>query len=210
MSRSIPAALLLVAFLVPLPLLGGLFRLFMPWRDRLPTLVAGMFAPPNLGAEYGRAFPMMMTAAGTVPAARVFVMGAGVAGLQAIATARRLGAVVSAFDVRPVVKEQVESLGATFLELEDADITAHMHIGAVVLLEDGWTVVDTGIGNEQTRGLWERILANRKVKRVLVTHYPVCLADGRLEAPGHGLIDLRSSSLIRVGPLLRDQASVPA
>jgi len=62
-------------------------------------------------------FPMLTTAAGTVPPAKVLVLGAGVAGLQAIATARRLGAVVSAFDVRPVVKEQVESLGATFLEL---------------------------------------------------------------------------------------------
>ncbi|HEY3962617.1 MAG TPA: Re/Si-specific NAD(P)(+) transhydrogenase subunit alpha [Gaiellaceae bacterium] len=64
-----------------------------------------------------RFFPMLMTAAGTVPPAKVLVMGAGVAGLQAIATARRLGGVVSAFDVRPAVKEQVESLGATFLDL---------------------------------------------------------------------------------------------
>ena len=61
---------------------------------------------------------MLMTAAGTVPPAKVLVLGAGVAGLQAIATARRLGAVVSAFDTRPVVKEQVRSLGATFVELE--------------------------------------------------------------------------------------------
>jgi NAD(P) transhydrogenase subunit alpha len=65
-----------------------------------------------------RYFPLLMTAAGTVPPAKVLVLGAGVAGLQAIATARRLGAVVSAFDVRPVVREQVESLGATFLEVE--------------------------------------------------------------------------------------------
>jgi NAD(P) transhydrogenase subunit alpha len=64
-----------------------------------------------------RFFPMLMTAAGTVPPAKVLVLGAGVAGLQAIATARRLGAVVSSFDVRPAVKEQVESLGATFLDL---------------------------------------------------------------------------------------------
>jgi NAD(P) transhydrogenase subunit alpha len=70
-------------------------------------------------AEYGRALPMMMTAAGTVPAARIFVMGAGVAGLQAIATARRLGAVVTATDVRPVAKEQVESLGAKFIAVDD-------------------------------------------------------------------------------------------
>src|SRR5476651_906694 len=74
------------------------------------------------GAEaFGRAFPMMMTAAGTIPAAKVFVMGVGVAGLQAIATARRLGAVVTATDVRPAVKEQVESLGAKFLAVEDEE-----------------------------------------------------------------------------------------
>src|SRR4029079_16972075 len=71
--------------------------------------------------KYGRAFPMMMTAAGTVPAARVFVMGAGVAGLQAIATARRLGGVVSATDVRPAAKEQVESLGAKFIAVVDEE-----------------------------------------------------------------------------------------
>jgi NAD(P) transhydrogenase subunit alpha len=74
------------------------------------------------GAEaYGRALPMMMTAAGTVAAAKVFVMGVGVAGLQAIATARRLGAVVTATDVRPSTKEQVESLGAKFLAVEDEE-----------------------------------------------------------------------------------------
>ena len=74
------------------------------------------------GAEaFGRAFPMMMTAAGTVPATKVFVMGVGVAGLQAIATARRLGAIVSATDVRPATKEQVESLGAKFLAVEDEE-----------------------------------------------------------------------------------------
>src|SRR5215218_10002574 len=72
-------------------------------------------------AEYGRALPMMMTAAGTVPAARIFVMGAGVAGLQAVATARRLGAVVTATDVRPAAKEQVESLGAKFIAVEDEE-----------------------------------------------------------------------------------------
>jgi len=65
----------------------------------------------------GRLLPMLVTAAGTLPAARVLVLGAGVAGLQAIATARRLGAIVSAFDVRPAVKEQVQSLGASFLEM---------------------------------------------------------------------------------------------
>jgi NAD(P) transhydrogenase subunit alpha len=74
------------------------------------------------GAEaYGRAMPMMMTAAGTIAAAKVFIMGVGVAGLQAIATARRLGGVVTATDVRPATKEQVESLGAKFLAVEDEE-----------------------------------------------------------------------------------------
>ena len=68
--------------------------------------------------EHGRFFPMLMTAAGTIPPAQVLVLGAGVAGLQAIATARRLGAVVTAFDVRAAVKEQIQSLGAKFLEVE--------------------------------------------------------------------------------------------
>jgi NAD(P) transhydrogenase subunit alpha len=79
--------------------------------------VSGYKAVLIAGDRLPRFFPMLMTAAGTIPPAKVLVMGAGVAGLQAIATARRLGAVVSAFDVRPAVKEQVESLGATFLDL---------------------------------------------------------------------------------------------
>jgi len=78
---------------------------------------AGYKAVLMAAGRLGKFFPMMMTAAGTVAPARVLVMGAGVAGLQAIATARRLGAVVSAYDVRPAVKEEVESLGATFIEL---------------------------------------------------------------------------------------------
>ncbi len=86
--------------------------------------LAGYRAVIDASAEYGRAFPMMMTAAGTVPAARIFIMGAGVAGLQAIATARRLGAVVTATDVRPAAKEQVESLGAKFIAVEDEEFKA--------------------------------------------------------------------------------------
>jgi H+-translocating NAD(P) transhydrogenase subunit alpha len=83
--------------------------------------LAGYRAVIDAAAEYGRALPMMMTAAGTVPATKVFVMGAGVAGLQAIATARRLGAIVTATDVRPAAKEQVESLGAKFIAVEDEE-----------------------------------------------------------------------------------------
>ena len=81
--------------------------------------LAGYKAVLDAASEFGRALPMMMTAAGTIPPARVLVMGVGVAGLQAIATARRLGAVVSATDVRPATKEQVESLGASFIAVED-------------------------------------------------------------------------------------------
>ena len=86
--------------------------------------LAGYRAVIEAAALFGRAFPLMMTAAGTVPPAKVFIMGAGVAGLQAIATARRLGAQVSATDVRPAVKEQVQSLGATFVMVEDEETKA--------------------------------------------------------------------------------------
>ncbi|MBO0346950.1 Re/Si-specific NAD(P)(+) transhydrogenase subunit alpha [Roseibium sp. CAU 1637] len=100
---------------------------FMPRITRAQSMdvlssqanLAGYQAVIEAATAYGRAMPMMMTAAGTVPAARVFIMGAGVAGLQAIATARRLGAVVTATDVRPAAKEQVESLGAKFIAVED-------------------------------------------------------------------------------------------
>lgn len=83
--------------------------------------LAGYRAVIEAAGLYGRGFPMMMTAAGTVAAAKCFIMGAGVAGLQAIATARRLGAVVTATDVRPAAKEQVASLGAKFIAVEDEE-----------------------------------------------------------------------------------------
>jgi NAD(P) transhydrogenase subunit alpha len=102
---------------------------FMPRITRAQSMdvlssqanIAGYRAVIDGAAEYGRSFPMMMTAAGTVPAAKVFIMGVGVAGLQAIATARRLGAIVTATDVRPATKEQVESLGAKFLAVENEE-----------------------------------------------------------------------------------------
>jgi NAD(P) transhydrogenase subunit alpha len=99
------------------------------------STVAGYKSVLLAASHLGKFFPMLTTAAGTIAPARVLVLGAGVAGLQAIATARRLGAVVSAFDVRPVVKEQVESLGATFLEL---DVEGAEGVGgyAVALAED--------------------------------------------------------------------------
>jgi NAD(P) transhydrogenase subunit alpha len=99
---------------------------FMPRITRAQSMdvlssqsnLSGYKAVLDGAAEYGRAFPMMMTAAGTIPAARVFVMGVGVAGLQAIATARRLGAIVSATDVRAATREQIESLGAKAIFVE--------------------------------------------------------------------------------------------
>lgn len=105
---------------------------FMPRITRAQSMdvlssqanLAGYQAVIDGAGAYDRALPMMMTAAGTVPAAKVFVMGAGVAGLQAIATARRLGAVVTATDVRPAAKEQVASLGAKFVAVEDDEFKA--------------------------------------------------------------------------------------
>ncbi|ACB97095.1 Re/Si-specific NAD(P)(+) transhydrogenase subunit alpha [Beijerinckia indica] len=83
--------------------------------------LAGYRAVIDAAEDYGRVIPMMMTAAGTVPAAKIFIMGVGVAGLQAIATARRLGGIVTATDVRPATKEQVLSLGAKFIAVEDEE-----------------------------------------------------------------------------------------
>jgi len=105
---------------------------FMPRITRAQSMdvlssqanLAGYQAVIDGASEYDRALPMMMTAAGTVPAAKIFIMGVGVAGLQAIATARRLGAVVTATDVRPAAKEQVASLGAKFLAVEDDEFKA--------------------------------------------------------------------------------------
>jgi NAD(P) transhydrogenase subunit alpha len=102
---------------------------FMPRITRAQSMdvlssqanLAGYKAVIDASAHFGRALPMMMTAAGTVPAAKVFIMGVGVAGLQAIATAKRLGGVVTATDVRPSTKEQVESLAAKFIAVEDEE-----------------------------------------------------------------------------------------
>jgi NAD(P) transhydrogenase subunit alpha len=112
---------------------AGLEALAMEWMPRITRAqsmdilssqsnLAGYKAVLDAASEYGRAFPMMMTAAGTIAAARVFVMGVGVAGLQALATARRLGAQVSATDVRSATKEQIESLGAKAIFVEGGGI----------------------------------------------------------------------------------------
>ena len=135
-ADALPAGLVLIGFLAPLSDSEGLERLrargvvafameSIPRITRAQPMdalssqatVAGYKAVLIAAERVQKLFPLLMTAAGTIAPARVLVLGAGVAGLQAIATARRLGAVVSAFDVRPAVKEQVESLGASFLEL---------------------------------------------------------------------------------------------
>lgn len=134
--ERLPEGSILIAFLQPLTDPDGIERLVqrgvtgfalesVPRTTRAQPMdalssqatVSGYKAVLLAADRLPRFFPMLMTAAGTVPPAKVLVVGAGVAGLQAIATARRLGAVVSGFDVRPVVREQVESLGATFLDL---------------------------------------------------------------------------------------------
>ena len=134
--ERLPEGAILIAFLQPLTDPDGVERLArrgvtgfalesIPRITRAQSMdalssqatVAGYKAVLLAADRLPKFFPMLMTAAGTVPPAKVLVLGAGVAGLQAIATARRLGAVVSGFDVRPVVREQVESLGATFLDL---------------------------------------------------------------------------------------------
>jgi NAD(P) transhydrogenase subunit alpha len=102
---------------------------FMPRISRAQSMdvlssqanLAGYKAVVDAAGKFGQAIPMMMTAAGTVPAAKVFIMGVGVAGLQAIATAKRLGAIITATDVRPATKEQVASLGAKFIAVEDEE-----------------------------------------------------------------------------------------
>jgi NAD(P) transhydrogenase subunit alpha len=151
--------------------------------------LAGYKAVIDAAAEFGRAFPMMMTAAGTIKAARVLVMGAGVAGLQAIATARRLGAIVSATDVRAAAKEQVESLGATFITVdEEAARTAETAGGYA-----------REMGEDYQRRQRERIIeALRRTDIVICTALipgrpaPVLLTSAMVAelAPGSVIVDL--------------------
>jgi NAD(P) transhydrogenase subunit alpha len=137
-----------------------------------------------------RFFPMLMTAAGTVPPAKVLVLGAGVAGLQAIATARRLGAVVSAFDTRPVVKEQVESLGATFVELE-------------LEVEEGQDARGYATELSESQHAQEQALIERHVTAsdVVIT---TALIPGR---PAPRLITAGAVSAMRTGSVIVDLAA---
>ena len=142
-------------------------------------------------AAFERGFPMMMTAAGTVPPARVFVLGAGVAGLQAIATARRLGAIVSATDVRPAAKEEIKSLGAVFIGVEDEESAAQTGAYAREM-------------SEGFRAKQAELLAATAAKSDLVIctalvqgrRAPVLLTQAAVEAmkPGSVVIDLAAET----------------
>lgn len=155
--------------------------------------LAGYKAVLDAAAEFGRAFPMMMTAAGTIKAARVLVMGAGVAGLQAIATARRLGAIVSATDVRAAAKEQVESLGASFISVDDEAARAAETAGGYA----------REMGEEYQRRQREKITeALRRTDIVICTalvpgrRAPVLLTEAMVAAmtPGSVIVDLAVES----------------
>ncbi len=151
--------------------------------------LAGYKAAIDAADEFNRAFPMMMTAAGTIKAARVLVMGAGVAGLQAIATARRLGAIVSATDVRAAAKEQVESLGATFITVDDEAARSAETAGGYA----------REMGEDYQRRQRERIIeALRRTDVVICTalipgrRAPVLLTEAMVTemAPGSVIVDL--------------------
>ena len=155
--------------------------------------LAGYRSVLDAAAEFGRALPMMMTAAGTIKAARVLVMGAGVAGLQAIATARRLGAIVSATDVRAAAKEQVESLGATFITVDEEAMRA-------AETEGGYA---REMGEDFQRRQREKVTeALRRTDIVICTALipgrkaPILLTEGMVAAmaPGSVIVDLAVES----------------
>ena len=154
--------------------------------------LAGYRAVIEAAHVFGKAFPMMMTAAGAIAPAKVFVMGAGVAGLQAIATARRLGAVVTATDVRPAAKEQVESLGAKFIAVEDEEFKA--------------AETAAGYAKEMSAAYRakQHALVSEHVKKqdIIIT---TALIPGR---PAPRLVDLRQVASMRAGSVIVDLAAV--
>jgi NAD(P) transhydrogenase subunit alpha len=151
--------------------------------------LAGYRAVIEAAAAYGKGFPMMMTAAGTVPPARAFIMGVGVAGLQAIATAKRLGAIVSATDVRPATKEQVESLGGSFVAVEDEEFKQAQTAG-------GYAKEMSPAYQEKQRALVAETIKKQDV--VITTALipgrkaPVLVTDAMLRSmkPGSVLVDM--------------------
>src|SRR2546427_4800743 len=155
------------------------------------STVAGYKVALMAAFSLGKFFPLLMTAAGTVAPARVFVLGAGVAGLQAIATAKRLGAVVEAFDVRPAVKEEVQSLGATFVD---------MALGEAGVGAGGYAKELDEQRNEQIR---QTIAARLPVTDVVISpasipgrKAPLLLPAAAVATmrPGSGVVDLAADS----------------
>ena len=151
--------------------------------------LAGYVAVIEAAAAFGRAFPMMMTAAGTVPPARVMVMGVGVAGLQAIATARRLGAVVSATDVRPATKDEVISLGASFVAVEDEEfLRAQTEAGYAKEMSDAYKAKQAELIHQTLKGqdiaICTALIPGRPAP-VLITE-----AMARDMKPGSVIVDL--------------------
>ncbi|NNE57666.1 MAG: Re/Si-specific NAD(P)(+) transhydrogenase subunit alpha [Hellea sp.] len=152
--------------------------------------LSGYRAMVEAGTIYGRAFPMMMTAAGTVAPAKVFVMGAGVAGLQAIATARRLGAVTTATDVRPAAKEQVGSLGAKFIAVENEEFKEAETAGGYA----------KQMSAEYQKLQAELTAAHIAKQDIVIT---TALIPGR---PAPRLIDKRMVAAMRAGSVIVDMA----
>jgi NAD(P) transhydrogenase subunit alpha len=152
---------------------------------------AGYRAVIEAAAAFPRGFPMMMTAAGTVPPARLFVIGAGVAGLQAIATGRRLGAIVSATDVRPAAKEEIRSLGASFVGVEDAETASQTGAYAREMSE--------AFRHKQAELMASTIARNDLVictALVMGRRAPVIVTQPMVDAmrPGSVIVDLASDS----------------
>src|SRR5918992_5943739 len=182
------------------------------------STVAGYKAALIASTALGKFFPMLTTAAGTIPPARVLVLGAGVAGLQAIATARRLGAVVSAFDVRPVVKEQVESLGASFLEL---DVEGAEGLGgyAVALAEDAEARERELIGRhvQESDAVISTALIPGKPAPLLITDEAVrgmrpgsVIVDLAVEAGGNCAVSEPGATVVRDGVTVIGETNLPS
>ncbi len=182
------------------------------------STVAGYKATLLAAAALGKFFPMLTTAAGTIAPAKVLVLGAGVAGLQAIATARRLGAVVSAFDVRPVVKEQVESLGASFLEL---DVEGAEGLGgyAVALSEDAEARERELIGRhvQESDAVISTALIPGKPAPLLITEEAVrgmrpgsVIVDLAAEAGGNCAVSEAGETVVRYGVTVIGETNLPS
>jgi len=182
--------------------------------------LAGYRAVLDGAAAFGRAFPMMMTAAGTVPPARVLVMGAGVAGLQAIATARRLGAIVSATDVRPAAKEQVQSLGATFVAVEDEEFKqAETAGGYAKEMSDGYKAKQAALTAEtlmkQDMVITTALIPGRPAPRLITAEMVKTMKPGAVivdlavEAGGNCELAEFGKVVVRHGVTIVGHANVP-